>query len=91
MYSFTGLQAGSLESKCWKGHPLSLKALRENLFHPFFLASGVAGSPWYSLIDRCIILISASIITWSYLYVSVSLFILLGQQLNWIGAHHNPI
>lgn len=43
---------------------LFLKALGENLFHAYLLASGFASNLWYSLVCRPITPMFASIITW---------------------------
>ena len=51
IYSFTLCEVGSWE--------LSLKALEDNLFHAFLLASGVAGKSWHSLSYRHITLVTA--------------------------------
>lgn len=50
---------------------LSLKALAENLFHAFHLASRVASKLWHSLTYRHTTSISASVIAWPLLWESM--------------------
>lgn len=56
---------------------LLLKAVGEDLFHAFLLASGVGSGPWHSLARRCLNPLSASNFTWPSLCGSVPQFLFL--------------
>ena len=68
-------EARSLKSKYQQGLAVS-EGATENLFHGFLLVSGAAGIPWNFLAYKCIIPISASMVTQCSPCVYVSLLFL---------------